>query len=105
MDISEELKQIADYYGWDAQSNMLIEECAELIQAVNKYKRANGSGQPMAEYHSSLVFDNLIEEIADVEIMLEQIKHLLKVPEEEIHTTKVFKIIRTKEKMAKSKGE
>ena len=100
MDISEELKQIADYYGWDAQSNMLIEECAELIQAVNKYKRIEDSLARL-----SIAFDNLVEEIADVEIMLEQVKHLMQVPEEDIHTAKVFKIIRTKERIAKSKGE
>ena len=100
MDISEELKQIADYYGWDAQSNMLIEECAELIQAINKYKRVEDSLARL-----SIAFDNLVEEIADVEIMLEQVKHLMQVPEEDIHTAKVFKVIRTKERIAKSKGE
>lgn len=100
MDISEELKQIAEYYGWDAQSNMLIEECAELIQAVNKYKRVEDSLVRL-----NIAFDNLVEEIADVEIMLEQIKHLMQVPEEDIHIAKVFKIIRTKERIAKSKGE
>ena len=31
--------EIADYYGYEAQSNQLIEECAELIQAINKHKR------------------------------------------------------------------
>ena len=40
MDISAENIKIAQYYGYDAQSNQLIEECAELIQAVNKYRRA-----------------------------------------------------------------
>ena len=32
--------KVADYYGYEAQSNQLVEECAELIQAVNKYRRA-----------------------------------------------------------------
>ena len=59
----------------------------------------------MAEYHSSLVLDNLVEEIADVEIMLEQIKHLLHIPEEEIQAIKLYKVNRTKERIAKSKGE
>ena len=39
----EELTQMnlqnADFYGTDRQLNQLIEECGELIQAVNKWKR------------------------------------------------------------------
>ena len=42
--------EIAKYYGYEAQSNQLVEECAELIQAVNKYRRVEtGLGQPVAE--------------------------------------------------------
>lgn len=37
--ISEQNKETAKYYGYEAQSNQLVEECAELIQAVNKYRR------------------------------------------------------------------
>ena len=31
--------ETAKYYGYEAHSNQLVEECAELIQAVNKYRR------------------------------------------------------------------
>lgn len=34
--ISEMNLETAKYYGYEAQSNQLVEECAELIQAVNK---------------------------------------------------------------------
>ena len=47
-------------YGVDNQENMAIEECAELIQAINKKHRG--------------LEHNIPEEIADVEIMLEQLK-------------------------------
>lgn len=33
--ISEMNLETAKYYGYEAQSNQLVEECAELIQAVN----------------------------------------------------------------------
>ena len=99
MDITAENKKIAEHYGYDAQSNQLIEECAELIQAVNKYRRANDKAT------AEIAYDNLVEEIADVEIMLEQIKHLLLISEENIQATKLYKINRTKERMAGSKGE
>lgn len=36
--ISEMNLETAKYYGYEAQSNQLVEECAELIQAVNKYR-------------------------------------------------------------------
>lgn len=51
-------------YG-EKQLDMLVEECAELIQAIQKRKRGFNN------------VDNVAEEIADVEIMLEQCKILL----------------------------
>jgi len=66
--------ETAKYYGYEAQSNQLVEECAELIQAVNKYRRVEtGLGQPVAEDKKAIARDNLVEEIADVELMLEQV--------------------------------
>lgn len=47
-------------YGAFNQENMAIEECAELIQAINKKHRG--------------LQHNIPEEIADVEITLEQLK-------------------------------
>lgn len=95
MKISERNRMIADFYGWEAQSNQLMEECAELIQAVNKYRRAMGQGQHLAEYKSADVVYNLREEIADVEVMLEQIKYLLRIGDEVLQEIKDFKIDRT----------
>ena len=75
--------ETAKYYGFEAQSNQLVEECAELIQAVNKYRRVEtGLGQPVAEDKKAIARDNLVEEIADVELMLEQVKYLLQIPED-----------------------
>lgn len=98
-DIVAENKKIAKHYGYEAQSNQLIEECAELIQAINKYRRSRGTGQETTS-KEQVALDNLVEEIADVEIMLEQIKHLLQIPEEDIQAIKLFKVNRTKERMA-----
>ena len=47
-------------YGAEAQEGVAQEECAELIQAISKKHR--------------LKPHNIAEEIADVEIMLEQLK-------------------------------
>ena len=63
---------ILQHYGATAQRQQLIEECAELIQAVCKLERArtNAGKYDTAQY-------NFIEELADVEIMLEQMKQTL----------------------------
>ena len=91
--ISEMNLETAKYYGYEAQSNQLVEECAELIQAVNKYRRVEtGLGQPVAEDKKAIARDNLVEEIADVELMLEQIKYLLQIPEDELLAVKTFKV-------------
>lgn len=102
--ISEQNKETAKYYGYEAQSNQLVEECAELIQAVNKYRRVEtGLGQPVAEDKKAIARDNLVEEIADVELMLEQVKYLLQIPEDELLAVKTFKVNRTRERMESSK--
>ncbi len=55
-------KEAVDKWGHNSQMNMLIEECAELIAAINRFRRERTDLIP------------LLEEIADVEIMLGQIR-------------------------------
>lgn len=95
-----QLQKIADHYGEDAQSLQLAEECAELIQAIIKFRRAKGLGQTtVVDYKAALA--NLIEEIADVELMIEQVKYLLDIPALELAKLKLGKIQRTIDRMAK----
>lgn len=76
--IFEKCKIIADRYGHEPQSRMLQEEAAELIQAVNKYYRlTNKDG-----FKSGKAADNLIEEMADVLIMIIQELILLQIDPE-----------------------
>lgn len=72
----EKIRTIARHYGYDAQSRQCIEEMAELTQAINKYWRKCGNGQSTGKSKKECM-DNLIEEIADVQIMLEQMKFFL----------------------------
>ena len=51
--------------------------------AINKFWRKLGNGQSTSKSASECI-DNQIEEIADVQIMIEQIKYLLGVREEEV---------------------
>ena len=76
------IQKIADTYGYDAQSRQCIEEMAELTQAINKYWRKGldcGKKSILNGYMPmvSSTYDNLVEEIADVQIMLWQMVYLL----------------------------
>ncbi|WP_455715351.1 hypothetical protein [Anaerosporobacter sp.] len=78
-----ELRKIAIHYGYDRQSRQCIEECSELIQAINKYwRKFLQCGERTSFDFNDMVnnkeYDNLVEEIADVEVMLKQLKILLK---------------------------
>jgi NTP pyrophosphatase (non-canonical NTP hydrolase) len=95
--------EIARYYGFDAQTNQLIEECAELIQAINKYKRQFLRGQPVRESGGKTPRDMIVEEIADVEVMLCQIKYLLHITDLEVEDIAENKIERTMMRMEESK--
>lgn len=58
-------------YGSHNQMLMLMEECAELIHATNQIIRKGPQDKKVVWY-------NFVEEIADVEIMIEQIVLLRK---------------------------
>lgn len=66
--IDKEFKELADralyLWGYDAEIDMTIEECSELIQVLIKRNR-NGS-----------TIQEIIGELVDVEIMLAQMKNI-----------------------------
>ncbi len=57
-------------WGFGSQLDQLIEECAELIVAVNKLKRADID---LLDRKDELL-DNFIEELCDVGMCIEQMK-------------------------------
>lgn len=80
-------------YGKEAQIEMMIEECAEVIQAIQKRKRLMESGET-EDYHNKLmaVNDHLFEELADLSIMLDQM--FLIFPPSKIEKWREYKIAR-----------
>ncbi len=62
-------RKAVETFGVDLQQMVAMEELGELIQAISKIARWECSQSTLSEY-----IDNLAEEIADVEIMLEQLK-------------------------------
>ena len=76
-------QEAIDTFGEESQKLMMIEEMAELTQAISKDFRGLGH--------------NVEEEIADVEIMLEQMK--LMYDNTKIEVIKMVKIERLREKV------
>jgi NTP pyrophosphatase (non-canonical NTP hydrolase) len=62
----ETFREAVDTWGIEAQGRQVQEECAELIVAVNHWSR----GEPGA-------IDDVLEELADVRLMLEQLTEYL----------------------------
>lgn len=75
-------------WGEDLQIVMMMEECAELIQACSKYLRKKDIGNIM----------KLKEEIADVSIMLKQFEYIFG----DFQNEKVEKLKRLKDMLEKS---
>lgn len=76
MQQQDQIIAIADHYGWAQQKDKTIEELSELIRAISREDD-----------------ENIVEEVADVEIMLSQIKHILHC-EKQVEEVKHYKINR-----------
>lgn len=79
--MTENLKKIADYYGIENQEKQLIEEMSELNIAIikewryyNRYLHKKTTPEKLR--------DNMIEEMADVKLVLNQIIYLMSAEKE-----------------------
>lgn len=84
-------KASLDKYGSREQIGMLMEECMELAFACRKHLR-----NPSSERQN-----NIIEEIADVEIMIKQFKMISSEFHKAIKNQRKFKINRLKKRLCK----
>ena len=74
--MNEISKQNAETLGLDTMTFQTMEECGELIKAISKFNRTRGIGQKTEMAHRD-AYLQMIEEMADVEICIEQLKYLL----------------------------
>lgn len=72
--------KIADNYTIDSQIDIAIEEMSELIKELIKYRKTYRQDNIPGKYD----FSTIIEEYANVEIMLEQLKYLFSLSDEDI---------------------
>ncbi len=94
--MNEAIRKIADHYGLNAQPNVATEELAELIQAIARFRRVNEIDMLELARRKNLV----AEEIADVEVMLAQIKYLMKI-DERVEAVAKYEIERQLKRMKK----
>lgn len=81
------------YKLWGSQTQLLLlfEEMAELQEAICKHYRGGGNAE------------NIVEEIADVEIMLEQFQYMALIPESIIEGKKKEKLKRLEKRIIEAK--
>lgn len=91
MNITKTLWSFIEHYGCDKQRMVAIEEMAELTKALCKIDRAKDATQLCK------AIKNAQEEVADVEIMVTQLKLML--GEREIDNVIVQKLERQKERV------
>lgn len=72
--------------GSNAQLIVTIEELSELTKELTKVLRGNGK------------ISHVVEELTDVEIMLDQVKLILNISDEEIEKARIEKLNRTKKR-------
>lgn len=76
------LERAIEVYGKDMQLNVAIEEFSELIKEICKYKRGEGN------------LDHIIEEMADCQIMLSQLRIIFGIRLDDISRVKWEKLER-----------
>ncbi len=91
----ETLKRAIEHYGPQNQINQSIEELAELVVAINKYLRYPDDIE--AKQH-------VTEEIADVLIMIDQLKIILDIQDYEINCYRDYKTQRLERRMEDERG-
>jgi NTP pyrophosphatase (non-canonical NTP hydrolase) len=92
------LEKAIEVYGRDAQIEMIIEECSELIFAIQKFKRCTDHD---SDLRAKLLF-NVRDEIADVSVMIKQAMLIFGV--ESVNERLEYKMFRLESKMIEDKN-
>lgn len=93
------LLQIIQHYKINNQQRKFVEECYELMEAITQreYQTKDKKPYELVEFEKA----HIIEEIADIEVMLDQFKAYYDISQEEINKVKDYKIKRQLERIEK----
>jgi len=81
----ELMQKAHDKWGLQAQVGLAVDECAELIVALQKHTNRMQSEQSL---------DNVLDEIADVEIMCAQMRYAFDISDEALRKRMAEKLAR-----------
>lgn len=86
-------KEIIEHYGLNHQQRKLQEEVFELQEAITRYDKVADD----VSYARELIYlrNCIIEELADVHLVLNQIQEYFKIQDEEVLNDYTFKLDRT----------
>lgn len=92
-EVTDTYKQAIETYGVRAQKLMAIEEMSELTKEICK------------DFRGKIDREHIIEEMADVLIMLDQMLLMYKISGEEVGLMRIKKVERLKERLEKQNDE
>ena len=85
-------KEQALHFGTDNRLNQLVEECGELIATAARYRRHLKGDKTLNEKYTEMnLIRGITEEMADVTLVMSEIRYLLGITEEEL-----FEVINAK---------
>ena len=94
--MEEVIKSMVEKYGMESQVDVCIEEMSELQKALIKERRTRLYNRE--KQFATQSKENIKEELADVLFMLEYLKHIFGISEEELTIEVNNKVCRTKER-------
>lgn len=93
------LLQIIQHYKINNQQRKFVEECYELMEAITQreYQPKDKKPYELIEFEKA----HIIEEIADIEVMLKQFQYYYDISDEDIEEIMKYKIQRQIERIKK----
>lgn len=93
-------KDQADHFGTDNRLIQLAEECGELIATAARYRRHLKGDKTLNEKYTEMnLIRGITEEMADVTLVMSEIRYLLGITEEELYEVINEKMKRTEERL------
>jgi NTP pyrophosphatase (non-canonical NTP hydrolase) len=94
--MNEKLLKNINHYGIDEEKRKVTEEADELREAITEYEFAKKS---VYTYDLYSLREHIIEEIADVQVVLNQFKLYYRIPDEKVRDVMIKKIDRQMERI------
>ena len=93
-------KDQALHFGTDNRLNQLMEECGELISASARYRRhLHGDRTLNEKYTGRKLIADITEEMADVTLVMSDVRRAMGISEEELYEVINAKMKRTEERL------